>query len=326
MRKNLKKIISLALVTTMVAATSVSDIWAQNAPSYRNIVYGDVDEDSKVSVKDALDVLRHVVGVIELDTDHQKIANVDGGEKVDVTDALLILKHVVGVIDHFPVEDMVTPEPTTEPTVTQEPTVEPTATPEPTVEPTETPKPTVEPTATPEPTVEPTETPKPTVEPTATPEPTVEPTETYVPSEQEAYEKMFALMEKYPNGTPWTNDNYYEWKGGIYSGGYGCAGFAFLLSDAAFGDLPARKIAPVSFDSIRVGDILRVNGNTHSVIVLQVKEDGVVIAEGNYNSSVHWGRTMTARQAEQANYMLTRYPESSITPRPVANPSCLYDY
>lgn len=127
-------------------------------------------------------------------------------------------------------------------------------------------------------------------------------------SEKTVYEKMIAMQNEYPEGMPWTNDNYYAWNGGIYSGGYGCAGFAFMLSDAAFGTLPARM--HTDFSKIRVGDILRINYDTHSVIVLEVKSDSVIIAEGNYNSSIHWGREIPRSEIEQSGeYVLTRYPE-----------------
>ena len=39
--------------------------------------------------------------------------------------------------------------------------------------------------------------------------------------------RILAMQEEYPEGMPWTNDNGYAWKGGIFSVGYGCAGFAF---------------------------------------------------------------------------------------------------
>lgn len=123
----------------------------------------------------------------------------------------------------------------------------------------------------------------------------------------QVYQSIIALEDKYPEGTNWTNDNYYAWKGGIYSGGYGCAGFAMRLSDEAFGDLPARKYTNVN--NVRVGDILRINNNTHSVIVLTVNEDGTVtLAEGNYNSIVHWGREIDLSSCGFA-YGLTRYPQ-----------------
>lgn len=133
---------------------------------------------------------------------------------------------------------------------------------------------------------------------------------TRVPTEQEAYEAMIALKEQYPEGTPWTLANRYNWKGGITTGSGGCTAFAFMLSDAAFGDLPARKI--YNFDEIHVGDILRVNNDTHTVIVLEVHDTYVIIAEGNYTSSVHWGRKITFRSLnENGTYMMTRYPEGT---------------
>ncbi len=131
------------------------------------------------------------------------------------------------------------------------------------------------------------------------------------------YSRMMAKKAEYPEGMRWTNDDLYMWDGGIYSGGYGCAGFAFILSDAAFGNLRARILDDKSFNSIRVGDILRVNNDTHSVIVLEVHDDYVVIAEGNYNSSIHWGRTLRRDSLENGTltYIMTRY----ITDPPSAN-------
>lgn len=130
----------------------------------------------------------------------------------------------------------------------------------------------------------------------------------FQPTDAQVYSDMIALKASYPEGMTWNNSNYYSWKGGIYSGGYGCAGFAFMLSDEAFGYLPARK--HTDFYNIKVGDILRVNQDTHSVIVLEVKEDSVVLAEGNYNNSIHWGRQMTLSAIQNTGtYVMTRYPE-----------------
>lgn len=142
---------------------------------------------------------------------------------------------------------------------------------------------------------------------------TVAAAETQPPANQ-VYSAIIALKTQYPEGMRWTNDNFYSWQGGVYSGGYGCAGFAFLLSDAAFGDLPARMLTSFDYSDVRVGDILRINNDTHSVIVLEVYSDHVVIAEGNYNSSVHWGRSLTQREVMQANNLLTRY--SQVQPEP----------
>ena len=68
-----------------------------------------------------------------------------------------------------------------------------------------------------------------------------------VPTQQEAYEAMIALKDKerYQEGAPWTNETHeYRWNGGTQGGiaaiGAGCVAFAYELSDAAFGSLPAR--------------------------------------------------------------------------------------
>lgn len=141
------------------------------------------------------------------------------------------------------------------------------------------------------------------------------------PSEEQVYRAMIALEAQYPEGMPWTNDNFYEWNGGIYSGGFGCAAFAFALSDAAFGDLPARMLETFDYADVRVGNILRLEGNVHSVIVLEVYEDHLVIAEGNYNSSIHWGRELSKEEVLMADNMITRYPErAEDVPSESANP------
>lgn len=126
-------------------------------------------------------------------------------------------------------------------------------------------------------------------------------------TDESVYNAMIAKKADFPEGMHWTNDDFYRWNGGIFYGGYGCAGFAFLLSDAAFGKLPARQTA-VDYDALRVGDVLRVNNDSHSVIVIEIYDNYVVLAEGNYNSSIHWGRTMTRSQVEAADYVLTRWP------------------
>ncbi len=117
---------------------------------------------------------------------------------------------------------------------------------------------------------------------------------------------MESLKSKYPDGTPWTNDNIYTWKGGIYSSGRGCAAFAFMLSDAAFGNRKAKK--HTDFNNIKVGDIVRYLTDQHSVIVLEVKGDTFTVAEGNINSSILWGRKITRDEFKATGtYILTRW-------------------
>ena len=133
--------------------------------------------------------------------------------------------------------------------------------------------------------------------------------------ETRIYNAIIGLKSKYPEGTPWTNANSYSWGYsvaiGMGYGGYngsGCVAFAMIASDAAFGDIPAYKFEDKS--KIRVGDIIRINNDTHSVIV--IKDNGgskYTIAEGNYNSSVNYGRIIDLSKTGFTNGF-TRYPKN----------------
>ena len=74
------------------------------APIIEDTQYGDVDDDGHITVRDALMVLKDVVGSQKLDDFHAKVADVDSSGNVTVSDALFILKYVVGTIDRFPAE------------------------------------------------------------------------------------------------------------------------------------------------------------------------------------------------------------------------------
>ncbi len=159
--------------------------------------------------------------------------------------------------------------------------------------------------------------------------------ESTIPTPSEIYESMIALkdQEAYQEGTPWTDyepysdeKGYYHWKGGLLDGkrisAVGCVAFAFILSDAAFGELPARMYAAGEFkyEDIKAGDILRVNNDVHTVIVLEVSDSGVIVAEGNISTGdhkgrVHWGRAISkAEVINNASHYITRYPEGYVPP------------
>ncbi len=71
------------------------------------VLYGDADGDSKITVLDALTVLKYVVGTQKLDDRQIRCADVNGDGDVDVTDALQIIKKVAGSLKVFPVEEAV---------------------------------------------------------------------------------------------------------------------------------------------------------------------------------------------------------------------------
>ena len=127
------------------------------------------------------------------------------------------------------------------------------------------------------------------------------------------YKAIIDLRDKYPQGLSWTNaNNHYSWGEEIVSNlgyssynGSGCFAFAMIASDAAFGKIPVYKF----FDKnkIRVGDILRINNDTHFVIVLKIIDKSKFkIAEGNYNASINWGRVIDINETG-FNYGYTRY-------------------
>lgn len=171
----------------------------------------------------------------------------------------------------------------------------------------------------PEATPTPGATPTPTPSPTPLPSPRPMPTPIHVITEKEAQDKILAMKPKYPEGMTWTNSNFYRWKGGgvtgayiPLAGGYGCTAFACLMSDAAFGSAFARRV-PASFSTIRIGDILRMDHNTHEAIIIDKSGTGVTVAEGNWGGGkIHWGRRLTAAQVNGGDYVLTRYPNQQL--------------
>lgn len=219
------------------------------------------------------------------------------------------------------------------PTVTPavSPTVSPAATP--TVTPTVTPTaaPTVKPTAAP--TVMPTaaSTVAPTTRPTAAPtvSPTASPSSSTLSldfsgvnkpaNESVAYSRIIAMKSKIPDYTLWDNSVTYTWTGlvqnyGTRLTGGGCVAFACILSDAAFGyNAPATRVNAPSPDSIRIGDIIRINNDTHSAMVIGTDGNEFTLAEGNvrimHNGSyvpvVIWNRKIAKSTA--INYVWTRW-------------------
>ncbi len=144
-------------------------------------------------------------------------------------------------------------------------------------------------------------------------------------NEQEVHNRLMErqYMEGYQEGTPWDNSHtYYNtvvfdgYNPGWY-GGRGC--FAFMMDMMEYAsnyEYPIR-IVNGSYDNlpkIRVGDGVRVMNDCHSVVVLEVDGTTVTVAEGNFNSSVHWGRKIDlADPFEGFTYVATFWPEESNT-------------
>lgn len=147
------------------------------------------------------------------------------------------------------------------------------------------------------------------------------------PTYAEAYETLMSLQKEYPEGLRWTNfEPYgslststvesdkigYIFLGGALKGaryGVGCAALVMKFQDTVFGTIPIRVMdeGNFTFEDLHVSDFLRIG--SHFVIILKITPSGVVVAEGNYNKSVHWGRTLSKEFVMfNTSFAVTRYP------------------
>ena len=61
----------------------------------------------------------------------------------------------------------------------------------------------------------------------------------------------------------------------------------------------------------KVGDVVRINNNSHCVIILKIdlNTNTITVAEGNFNDSIHWGRTFAVQDLTNVcNHVLRRNP------------------
>lgn len=145
---------------------------------------------------------------------------------------------------------------------------------------------------------------------------------TWLPTEKEVYDILISLKDTFPEAMPYTSKNHFfsKTESPTYTDengtpmvlnnmGHGCSAFVNYASDLCFGNRKARYIVAknMRYDDLRVGDALM--ANNHAVILLEVHPDHVVVAEGNYNEMIHWGRTITREEIEGKYDVYTRYPE-----------------
>ena len=150
-----------------------------------------------------------------------------------------------------------------------------------------------------------------------------------VPSESDAQEKILAMKKKYPEGTSWTSKNTYTFKhlNNKSMTVSECQAFAFMMSDAAYGDLPA--YVTYDFGQLKPGDVIFIlagsrlsdgssTSGPHAVCVVSADYDNdeLIVCEGNYDSpgTVHWDAKLSI--SEFATYagqvVITRYLHSGV--------------
>ena len=132
------------------------------------------------------------------------------------------------------------------------------------------------------------------------------------PTEESVQAALQALRRQYPHGTLWPSP-YHSTSGGPYSRGINCSGWATLCSDAAFGNLPWRRVEQPAWDQIRPGDLVRYDTETsgHVVVVLDKTGEYIKVTESGLNNKARWGgQYFKWWLEEQPHYLLyTRYPE-----------------
>ena len=129
-------------------------------------------------------------------------------------------------------------------------------------------------------------------------------------TEENVYSTIMALRDIYPINpaypAPYVPNNPFDRP---YSNCDKCAGWAMLCSDAAFGDLPWRRVNRPSWEEIRAGDLVQYDG--HVVVVLSKTDEYISVTESGSNDKVRWGgQYFKWWLEEQSGYALrTRYPQ-----------------
>ena len=129
-------------------------------------------------------------------------------------------------------------------------------------------------------------------------------------TEENVRTAIMALRDIYPINTaypaPYVPNNPFDRP---YSNCDKCAGWAMLCSDAAFGDLPWRRVNRPSWEEIRAGDLVQYDG--HVVVVLSKTDEYISVTESGSNNKVRWGgQYFKWWLEEQSGYALrTRYPQ-----------------
>ena len=155
----------------------------------------------------------------------------------------------------------------------------------------------------------------------------------HVLTESEAYQKLTAMQAAFPEGMSYSSKNHYRSNvivvadNGTYMSdyGHGCSAFGYYTSDTLFGYLPTRytNFSNVKFNKIMVGD--RILTADHEMVVLEVYSDCVLVAEGNYDGQMHWGRKISAAEISSDYVLLSRYPEGTKAPARTAF-TCTHKY
>ena len=107
--------------------------------------------------------------------------------------------------------------------------------------------------------------------------------------------KIKKLKRKYPEGKKWSDKTHDKY------GNTGCYAYMTKVTEYIYGVDACSKIH-YSFKKIKVGDHIRILDSPHSVIVIEKRKNSVIVTEGNYASTIHWGREITKSYLSKKDY------------------------
>ncbi len=133
-------------------------------------------------------------------------------------------------------------------------------------------------------------------------------------TDDEVTNKLLELKASYPEGMAWGSGNSYTTVRSYAKDanntssavrytltGGGCSAIAYMAQDHVYGSDRVYVIdSTFDWSAIRPGDHIRMEHDTHSVVVLTKSADSITVFEGNYNTSIHWGRTPSRSQVQSS--------------------------
>lgn len=133
-------------------------------------------------------------------------------------------------------------------------------------------------------------------------------------TEENVRAAIVSLRERYPHGTvyetPYRPNNPLDRP---FDNCDHCAGWAMLCSDAAFGDLPWRRVDSPRWEDIRTGDVIvyKNSYSGHAVVVLEKTAESVTVTESGTHNKALWSAQYPRWWLEgQPGYSIrTRYPQ-----------------
>ncbi len=134
---------------------------------------------------------------------------------------------------------------------------------------------------------------------------------------QEEIQAVFTQFEEqYPQGTYWTNDNFYitiinrQTTSGqivpVRFTGYGCAGWTYMLIDAIFGTQSPEYT--ITREQLQVGDYWHTG--SHWGVITAIQGDHYSTTEGNYNESIYWDIIRTPSYFTDEVTYFSRHPQA----------------